>query len=309
MRLRIARGRASRYLSDMPELPEVETVRRGLAEVMEGRRVELVEVRRHDLRIPVPDDFALRLKGRTLEKLGRRAKYLVGEFDDGTVLLAHLGMSGRMIIETPDDGVRGSPENRPGNFVHDPGNHGRHEHIVFHVGNGTVVRFSDPRRFGLMTLTDRDSFAGHKLIRHLGPEPTGEDFTGPVLAARLKGKHTPIKAALLDQRVVAGVGNIYACEALYAAGLSPRRQASTVQGRRADRLAAAVREVLGEAIAAGGSSLRDHVAPTGELGYFQHSFKVYGRTGEPCPGCDCGQSVQRVVQSGRSTFYYAKRQR
>jgi len=307
--LRIARGRASRYLSDMPELPEVETVRRGLAEVMEGRRVELVEVRRHDLRIPVPDDFALRLKGRTLEKLGRRAKYLVGEFDDGTVLLAHLGMSGRMIIETPDDGVRGSPENRPGNFVHDPGNHGRHEHIVFHVGNGTVVRFSDPRRFGLMTLTDRDSFAGHKLIRHLGPEPTGEDFTGPVLAARLKGKHTPIKAALLDQRVVAGVGNIYACEALYAAGLSPRRQASTVQGRRADRLAAAVREVLGEAIAAGGSSLRDHVAPTGELGYFQHSFKVYGRTGEPCPGCDCGQSVQRVVQSGRSTFYCAKRQR
>lgn len=309
MRLRIARGRASRYLSDMPELPEVETVRRGLAEVMEGRRVEQVEVRRHDLRIPVPDDFALRLKGRTLEKLGRRAKYLVGEFDDGTVLLAHLGMSGRMIIETPDDRARGSLENKPGIFAHDPGNHARHEHVVFHVGNGTVIRFSDPRRFGLMTLTDRDSFADHKLIRHLGPEPTGEDFTGPVLAARLKGKHTPIKAALLDQRVVAGVGNIYACEALYAAGLSPRRQASTVQGSRADRLAAAVREVLGEAIAAGGSSLRDHVAPTGELGYFQHSFKVYGRTGEPCPGCDCGQSVQRVVQSGRSTFYCAKRQR
>jgi len=309
MRLRIARGRASRYLSDMPELPEVETVRRGLAEVMEGRRVERVEVRRHDLRIPVPDDFALRLKGRTLEKLGRRAKYLVGEFDDGTVLLAHLGMSGRMIIETPDDGAPASLENRPGNFVHDPGKHARHEHIVFHVGNGTVIRFSDPRRFGLMTLTDRDSFAGHKLIRHLGPEPTGEDFTGPVLAARLKGKHTPIKAALLDQRVVAGVGNIYACEALYAAGLSPRRQASTVQGRRADRLAAAVRDVLGEAIAAGGSSLRDHVAPTGELGYFQHSFKVYGRTGETCPGCDCGQSVQRIVQSSRSTFYCAKRQR
>lgn len=219
----------------MPELPEVETVRRGLAEVMEGRRVERVEVRRHDLRIPVPDDFALRLKGRTLEKLGRRAKYLVGEFDDGTVLLAHLGMSGRMIIETPDDGAPASLENRLGNFVHDPGKHARHEHIVFHVGNGTVIRFSDPRRFGLMTLTDRDSFAGHKLIRHLGPEPTGEDFTGPVLAARLKGKHTPIKAALLDQRVVAGVGNIYACEALYAAGLSPRRQASTVQGRQIGR--------------------------------------------------------------------------
>jgi formamidopyrimidine-DNA glycosylase len=309
MCLRIARRRASGYLLDMPELPEVETVRRGLAEVMEGRRVERVEVRRHDLRIPVPDDFGARLQGRTLEKLGRRAKYLVGEFDDGTVLLAHLGMSGRMIIETPDDMAQESRSRKPGVFAHDPGSHARHEHIVFHVGNGTVIRYSDPRRFGLMTLTDRDSVAGHKLIRHLGPEPTGEDFTGPALAARLQGKHTPIKAALLDQRVVAGVGNIYACEALYAAGLSPRRQASTVQGRRADRLATAVREVLGEAIAAGGSSLRDHVAPTGELGYFQHSFKVYGRTGEPCPGCDCGQSVQRIVQSGRSTFYCAKRQR
>ena len=304
MCLRIARGRASGYLLDMPELPEVETVRRGLAEVMEGRRVERVEVRRHDLRIPVPEDFDRRLQGRTLEKLGRRAKYLVGEFDDGTVLLAHLGMSGRMIIETPDDAVR-----EPGTFARDPGNHAKHEHIVFHVGNGTVIRFSDPRRFGLMTLTDRESFADHKLISHLGPEPTGEDFTGTVLAARLLGKKTPIKAALLDQRVVAGVGNIYACEALYAAGISPRRQAATVQGRRADRLAKAIHDVLGEAIAAGGSSLRDHVAPTGELGYFQHSFKVYGRTGEPCPGCDCGQSVQRIVQSGRSTFYCAKRQR
>ena len=293
----------------MPELPEVETVRRGLAEVMEGRRIERIEVRRHDLRIPVPDDFNERLQGRTLEKLGRRAKYLVGEFDDGTILLAHLGMSGRMIIETPDNMTEKSASNIPGDFAHDPGNHAKHEHIVFHVGNGTVIRFSDPRRFGLMTLTDRENFADHKLIRHLAPEPTGEDFTGPVLAARLQGKRAPIKAALLDQRVVAGVGNIYACEALFAAGLSPLRQAATVQSRRADRLAMAVRDVLADAIAAGGSSLRDHVAPTGELGYFQHSFKVYGRTGEPCPGCDCGQSVQRIVQSGRSTFYCTKRQR
>ena len=288
----------------MPELPEVETVRRGLAEAMEGRRIERVEVRRHDLRIPVPDDFADRLLGRTLEKLGRRAKYLVGEFDDGTVLLAHLGMSGRMVIETPDQRAVA-----PGGFAHDPGGHHAHEHIVFHVGNGTLIRFSDPRRFGLMTLTDRAGFPDHKLIRHLGPEPTGPEFTGPVLAARLEGKNTPIKAALLDQTVVAGVGNIYACEALYEAGLSPRRKASTVQGVRADRLARAVRKVLAEAIAAGGSSLRDHVAPTGELGYFQHSFKVYGRTGEPCPGCDCGQAVRRIVQSGRSTFYCARRQR
>jgi formamidopyrimidine-DNA glycosylase len=288
----------------MPELPEVETVRRGLAEVMEGRRVERIEVRRYDLRIPVPEDFIERLQGRTLEKLGRRAKYLVGEFDDGTVLLAHLGMSGRMVIETSGDAP-----NRPGAFAHDPGGHGKHEHIVFHVGNGTAIRFSDPRRFGLMTLTDRAGFADHKLIRHLGPEPVGPDFTGAVLAARLKHKNTPIKSALLDQRVVAGVGNIYACEALYAAGLSPRRRASTVQGARADRLAAAVRDVLDDAIAAGGSSLKDHVAPTGELGYFQHSFKVYGREGNPCPGCDCGKVVQRLVQAGRSTFYCAERQR
>jgi len=304
MCLRIARAHASGYLLGMPELPEVETVRRGLAEAMEGRRIERVEVRRHDLRIPVPDDFADRLLGRTLEKLGRRAKYLVGEFDDGTVLLAHLGMSGRMVIETPDQRAAA-----PGGFAHDPGGHHAHEHIVFHVGNGTLIRFSDPRRFGLMTLTDRAGFPDHKLIRHLGPEPTGPEFTGPVLAARLEGKNTPIKAALLDQTVVAGVGNIYACEALYEAGLSPRRKASTVQGVRADRLARAVRKVLAEAIAAGGSSLRDHVTPTGELGYFQHSFKVYGRTGEPCPGCDCGQAVRRIVQSGRSTFYCARRQR
>jgi formamidopyrimidine-DNA glycosylase len=304
MCLRIARAHASGYLLGMPELPEVETVRRGLAEAMEGRRIERVEVRRHDLRIPVPDDFADRLQGRTLEKLGRRAKYLVGEFDDGTVLLAHLGMSGRMVIETPDQRAAA-----PGGFAHDPGGHHAHEHIVFHVGNGTLIRFSDPRRFGLMTLTDRAGFPDHKLIRHLGPEPTGPEFTGPVLAARLEGKNTPIKAALLDQTVVAGVGNIYACEALYEAGLSPRRKASTVQGVRADRLARAVRKVLAEAIAAGGSSLRDHVTPTGELGYFQHSFKVYGRTGEPCQGCDCGQAVRRIVQSGRSTFYCARRQR
>ncbi len=292
----------------MPELPEVETVRRGLAEVMEGRRMERITVRRRDLRIPVPEDFAERLQGRTLERLGRRAKYLVGEFDDGTVLLAHLGMSGRMVIEAP-----GAAALEPGAFVRapvaDPGRHRSHEHVVFEVGNGTAIRFSDPRRFGLMTLTDRAGFAGHPLIRHLGPEPTGDDFTGEVLARRLHGKATPIKAALLDQRVVAGVGNIYACEALHLAGLSPRRQAATVQGRRADRLADAVRTVLRDAIAAGGSSLRDHVAPTGELGYFQHSFRVYGREGEPCPGCDCGAGVARIVQSGRSTFYCAARQR
>ena len=270
---------------------------------MEGRRIEDIEVRRRDLRFPVPEDFADRLRGRTLLSLARRAKYLVGTFDDDTVLLAHLGMSGRMVIETEED------RNMPGRFEHGTAARDTHEHIVFRVGNGTIIRFSDPRRFGMMLLTDKSAYRSHRLIRHLGPEPTGEDFTGPALAARLKGKKTPIKSALLDQRVVAGVGNIYACEALFAAGISPRRSAATVQGGRAARLADAVRAVLARAIDAGGSSLRDHVAPTGELGYFQHSFCVYGREGEPCPGCDCGKSVQRITQSGRSTFLCAKRQR
>ncbi len=296
MRLKIARRRRNRYLLRMPELPEVETVRRGLARVMEGRRIEHVEVRRHDLRFPVPYDFADRLTGRTLTSLGRRAKYLVGTFDDDTVLLAHLGMSGRMVIETEED------QTVSGRFLYGAGGHDAHEHIVFVVGNGTVVRFSDPRRFGMMLLTTIQDFSSHRLIRHLGPEPLGEEFTGPVLATRLKGKRTPIKSALLDQRVVAGVGNIYACEALFEAGVSPRRRASTVQGMRAARLAGALRAVLAGAIKAGGSSLRDHVAPTGELGYFQHSFSVYGREGEPCPGFDCGESVKRITQAGRSTF-------
>ena len=296
MRLKIARGRRNRYLLGMPELPEVETVRRGLARVMEGRRIEHVEVRRHDLRFPVPYDFADRLTGRTLTSLGRRAKYLVGAFDDDTVLLAHLGMSGRMVIETEED------QTVSGRFLYGVGRHDAHEHIVFVVGNGTIVRFSDPRRFGMMLLTTIQDFSSHRLIRHLGPEPLGEEFTGPVLATRLKGKRTPIKSALLDQRVVAGVGNIYACEALFEAGISPRRRAYTVQGMRAARLTGALRAVLAGAIKAGGSSLRDHVAPTGELGYFQHSFSVYGREGEPCPGYDCGESVKRITQAGRSTF-------
>lgn len=285
----------------MPELPEVETVRRGLAAAMEGRRIEAVEVRRRDLRVPVPDGFAERLRGRTLVRLGRRAKYLVGRFDDDTVLLAHLGMSGRMRIEDPGGGAE------PGGA--DPGRHGAHEHVVFRVGNGATVRFSDPRRFGLMTLTDEDGLRDHPLIRNLGPEPLSDGFTGPALAARLEGRRVSVKAALLDQRVVAGVGNIYACEALHEARLSPRRTAATIRGARADRLAGAVRKVLLDAIEAGGSSLRDHVAPGGELGYFQHSFKVYGRDGEPCPTRDCGAPIRRIVQAARSTFYCGACQR
>ncbi len=281
----------------MPELPEVETVRRGLATVMEGRPFAHVRVNRADLRVRLPDGFADALAGRVISRLDRRAKYLLIHCDDGTVLIVHLGMSGRMIID--DVSGRGGP----------PGPDGKHEHVVFKVGNGTLIRFADPRRFGLMALTSEDELARHPMLAHLGPEPTGEDFTGRVLAERLAGRNTPIKSALLDQRNVAGLGNIYVCEALFMAGLSPRRKAATVQGARAERLAKSIREVLADAIAAGGSTLRDHVAPSGELGYFQHRFKVYGREGEACPGCDCGESVRRIVQAGRSTFYCAKRQR
>lgn len=278
----------------MPELPEVETVRRGLDAVMTGRRLGHVTVNRFDLRRRLPADFAARLTGRTVTGVGRRGKYLLIHLDDGGVLLIHLGMSGRMVFDPPG----AAPRQR-----------GSHEHVVFEVGNGTIVRFSDPRRFGLMALADGDALEVHPLLAHLGPEPVGEDFTGAVLAARLKGKRTPIKAAMLDQRVVAGLGNIYVCESLFAAGLSPRRIAATVQGGRATRLADAVRRVLADAIAAGGATLRDHVSPTGEIGYFQHQFKVYGRDGEPCPNADCDAAIRRIVQSGRSTFHCSRCQR
>ncbi len=289
----------------MPELPEVETVRRGLSAVMEGRRITAVEVRRRDLRIPLPEDFADALVGRTVARLGRRAKYLVFELDDGTALLAHLGMSGRMLIDQPKTGDSGVI----GRYAHATGDGAAHEHVVFEVGNGTLIRFRDPRRFGLMALTRTEDLATHKLLAGLGPEPTEAAFTGEVLARALAGKRTPIKAALLDQRVVAGLGNIYVCESLFLAGISPRRLAASVQGKRAARLVDAIHRVLNEAIEAGGSTLRDHVAPDGEIGYFQHSFRVYDREGVKCPGCTCGGVVRRIVQSGRSTFFCPTRQR
>lgn len=285
----------------MPELPEVETVRRGLAAVMEGRPISNVLVRRRDLRRPVPPKFAETLTGRTVTTIDRRAKYLLFNLDDGGVVIAHLGMSGRMVIEQAADAKL------PGRFVHAAETGGKHEHIVFSVGNGTVVRFSDPRRFGLMDLATRETLGDHPLLAGLGPEPLSEAFNGPELAGRLAGRRTPIKSALLDQRVVAGLGNIYVCEALFTAGLSPRRNAYTVQGVRANRLVDAVKTVLEEAIAAGGSTLRDHVAPSGEIGYFQHSFKVYGREGAGCPACST--TIRRIVQAGRSTFYCPKCQR
>lgn len=277
----------------MPELPEVETIRRALAPVLEGRRLCRVTVRRDALRIPFPPAFAARLEGRRVRAVGRRAKYLVIELDDGTALITHLGMSGRFRT-----------------FAAEPPPPGPHDHVDLVCDDGSTVRFTDARRFGLMTIAEGP---GHPLLAGLGPEPLGNEFSGPYLAARLKGRRGPVKPALLDQSVVAGMGNIYASESLFRAAISPRRKASTVAGGRAERLAAAIREVLAEAIAAGGSSLRDYRHPDGEAGYFQHHFAVYGRPGEACPGCDCdlagGGGIRHIVQSGRATFYCARRQR
>ena len=279
----------------MPELPEVETVVRGLRPRLEGAVLDHVLQRRKDLRFPLPKNFAKRLEKRRVEHIGRRAKYILAYLDDGQVLMCHLGMSGRMVISQP--GEAKAPL--------DP-----HDHIVITTDRGDEVRFNDTRRFGMMDLVSAEALSDHKLLKGLGPEPLGNAFNGPALAASLKGKRSPIKAALLDQRVVAGLGNIYVCEALFHAGLSPRRQAYTVQGQRAERLAGSVRDVLVRAIEAGGSSLRDYVQADGELGYFQHDWAVYGREGELCPGCDCETGgIRRLVQSGRSTFYCPARQR
>jgi len=279
----------------MPELPEVETVCRGLAMRLEKRRLVRVEQRRADLRWPLPRRFAARLAGRRIERIERRAKYILMHLDGGEVLLCHLGMSGSMLVG------EGEPTLLP------------HDHIVLHTDDGGYVKFNDARRFGMMDLVAGAKLGRHRLLAGLGPEPLDPAFDGPRLAAALKGKATPIKAALLDQRVVAGLGNIYVSEALFRAGLSPRRLARTVQGERAVRLAAAIKRVLEAAIAAGGSSLRDYVQTNGELGYFQHRWAVYDKEGHPCPGCDCAIAatggIRRLVQSGRSTFYCARRQR
>ncbi|WP_448192507.1 bifunctional DNA-formamidopyrimidine glycosylase/DNA-(apurinic or apyrimidinic site) lyase [Azospirillum sp. sgz301742] len=280
----------------MPELPEVETVCRGLAPHLEGHVLTRVVQRRPNLRFPFPPRFCERLTGRRVDSVRRRAKYILMHLDDGTVLLAHLGMSGRMVI---------SPAPAPEPATHD--------HVIFETDEGTVVTFNDARRFGMMDLTDAAALAEHPLLRSLGPEPLGNEFSGPVLAERLAGRMSPIKAALLDQTVVAGLGNIYVSEALFAAGLSPTRMAATVTGLHAERLAKCIRDVLSRAIEAGGSTLRDHRQASGELGYFQHQFSVYDRAGQPCPECTCNLAktggIQRIVQSGRSTFYCSHRQR
>jgi formamidopyrimidine-DNA glycosylase len=274
----------------MPELPEVETVCRGLRPKLEGHVLTSVIQRRPDLRFPIPAGFADRLRGHRVEKLGRRAKFIIATMDDATVLIAHLGMSGRMTIH---DGP--------------PPPHGPHDHVEFVTDAGCTVRFCDPRRFGLVDLTTTGALADHRMLRDLGPEPLSDDFTPAHLDAALAGKRTPIKAALLDQKVVAGLGNIYVCEALFRARLSPKRQASTIADRngkpneRARALVDAIKATLNDAIKAGGSSLRDHRRADGSLGDFQHNFQVYNREGEPCPHCK--GKIKRIVQTGRSTFY------
>lgn len=278
----------------MPELPEVETVRRGLAAVLEGRRLARVQTFRPDIRVPLPQDFAQALTGKRVATLGRRAKYLLIAVEGGPVVIGHLGMSGRMTI------ADGEPPP------------GKHDHVRFVTDHGVTVSFCDPRRFGLMVFADPERLEAHPLLAALGPEPLDDAFTPAVLAAALAGRATPVKAALLDQRTVAGLGNIYVSEALFRAGISPLRLAGSLKRKEIAKLVPAIKAVLGEAIAAGGSSLRDHVQPSGELGYFQHRFAVYDREGEACPGCDCDRArtggIRRIVQAGRSTFYCSQRQ-
>jgi formamidopyrimidine-DNA glycosylase len=283
----------------VPELPEVETVRRGLAPAMEGERFKSVEVRRGDLRWPLPKDFAQRLEGQKVEGLGRRAKYLTADLSSGEVLLMHLGMSGSLRV---------GKDAKPGVYYHERSKSTAHDHIVFHMSNGATITFNDPRRFGSMKLVRRDKLDDEPLLRALGPEPLGNEFDAAMLAKACAGKKTSLKAALSDQRVVAGLGNIYVCEALFRARLSPKRRASTIADRngkpneRAGALVDAIKAVLKDAIQAGGSSLRDHRRADGSLGDFQHNFLVYDREGQPCPG-GCKGTVKRIVQGGRSTFY------
>jgi formamidopyrimidine-DNA glycosylase len=285
----------------MPELPEVETVRLGLVPALEGRILTRVNAKRADLRIAFPENFAARLTGRRVLTLSRRAKYLLAHLDNGQTLIVHLGMSGRLTIHGPGAHIR------PGGFHHktadDGSGDGKHDHVVFDTDEGTRIVFTDHRRFGLMTIADTDALSSHVLFAGLGPEPLDENFTPAFLSAALKGKRTPIKSALLDQRVVAGLGNIYVCEALFRSRISPKRLAASVAGPRAERLVPAIKKVLEAAIKAGGSSLRDYAKADGELGYFQHHFAVYDREGQPCPTKDCRGKIKRIVQSGRSTYY------
>ncbi len=293
----------------MPELPEVETVRRGLQPVMEGFLIAKAEARRKDLRFPFQKGFVARLRGQTVTGLGRRAKYLLADLGSGDVLLMHLGMSGSFRV------VANEATGTPGQFHHPRGEDRAHDHVVFHMSSGASIVFNDPRRFGYMKIIARHALETEPLLKGLGPEPLGNEFDARMLAAACASKKTSLKAALLDQRVVAGLGNIYVCEALYRSRLSPRRSAATLATRKgeptdhAKRLVSAIHGVLNQAIEAGGSSLRDHRQTSGELGYFQHSFQVYDREGETCQTAGCGGIVKRFTQNGRSTFWCPKCQK
>ena len=292
----------------MPELPEVETVRRGLAPAMEGVVIEKACVNRPDLRWPFPENMADRLTGKRVDRLRRRSKYILADLDSGETLLVHLGMSGRMIVS-------GDPENAalarqmPGQFVHAHPAPEKHDHVVFHMVNGARITFNDPRRFGVMDLMDTATADAHKLLAVLGPEPLGNDFHETHLIDAFSGRNSPVKSVLLDQKTVAGLGNIYVCEALFRAKIHPARKAALISNHRIGSLVPIIRDVLSEAIKAGGSSLRDFRQADGELGYFQHSFDVYGREGEACKTAGCGHDIRRIVQSGRSSFYCAQCQR
>jgi formamidopyrimidine-DNA glycosylase len=285
----------------VPELPEVETVKRGLQLSMEGRKFTYVETRRGDLRIPFPEDFENRLTGRRIKRLWRRAKYVMADLDGGETLVIHLGMSGRITVYSKGGG------RRLGTFHHnmacDEIGRGKHDHVVFDTDAPARIVFTDHRRFGLMTIVETQSLESHELFKSLGVEPLSRQFDGEYLREALRNKKTPIKSALLDQRVIAGLGNIYVCEALWRSHVSPKRRAAKVKGVQIDLLAKAIKQVLREAVNAGGSSLRDHRQTNGELGYFQKRFAVYDRAGEPCTRRDCPGTIKRIVQSGRSTFY------
>ena len=276
----------------MPELPEVETVRRGLQPVMEGHTITHAAVNRPDLRWPFPDRMSERLKGKTVTALRRRSKYLLADLSSGETLLVHLGMSGRMLVSGT----------KIGNFHHDHPAPEKHDHVVLDIDTGARITFNDARRFGAMDLMPTGQEDAHWLLKTLGPEPLGNAFHEDYLVEAFRGKNTPVKTALLDQRIVAGLGNIYVCEALHRARISPRRKAGKISAPRVRSLVPIIRDVLSDAIAAGGSSLRDYRQSDGELGYFQHNFRVYGREGGPCVTPGCPGQISRIVQSGRSTF-------
>jgi len=289
----------------LPELPEVETVRRGLAPAMEGCVFRAVEQRRRDLRFPFPENFASRIMGTELVSMKRRAKYLCGYLSSGEVLIMHLGMSGRFSIMWPDDGA----PHRAGRFTHQVSHHAKHDHVMFEMSNGTRIIYNDARRFGFMDIVRAQEIDLCKHFRSMGVEPLGCGLNAEYIAQRASGRSVDLKAFLLDQRIIAGLGNIYVCEVLHRAGLSPKRSAGCLArsgggpSARAKKLVPAIQDVLSEAIAAGGSTLRDYAAADGALGYFQHAFRVYGREGKTCTARGCSGIIRRILQAGRSTFY------